>query len=155
MKLVIGNRSLRRRCDFFVGRRLNRGNCDVQFYTIRIIHICIRIPDPFSRTTPCNHWVNCSIFALITRAMNMCLTFRRKVSRFRGIRTFTSTALFRTRVSLKPETFFNVEKDLGTKLVPVLLYALGKCATVSRLFVPSLFIQLRVGRKNGVWSSYF
>ena len=55
----------------------------------------------------------------------MCLTFRRKVSRFRGIRTFTNTALFRTRVSLKPETFFNVEKDLGTKLVPVLLYALG------------------------------
>ena len=80
----------------------------------------------------------------------MCLTFRRKVSRFRGIRTFTNTALFRTRVSLKPETFFNVEKDLGTKLVPVLLYALGKCATVSRLFVPSLFIQLRVGRKNGI-----
>ena len=57
----------------------------------------------------------------------MCLTFRRKVSRFWGIRTFTNTAL-------KPETLFNVEKDLGTKLVPVLLYALRKCAIVSRLF---------------------
>ena len=63
----------------------------------------------------------------------MCLTFRRKVSRFWGIRTFTTTALFRTRVFLKPETFFNVEKDLGTKLVLVLLCALGKCATVMRL----------------------
>ena len=77
--------------------------------------------------TPCNHWVNCSIFALLTRAMNMYLTFRRKVSRFWGIRTFTNTALSHTRVSLKPATLFNVEKDLGKKLVPVLLYALRKC----------------------------
>ena len=64
----------------------------------------------------------------------MCLTFRRKVSRFWGIRTFTKTALSHTRVSLKPATLFDVEKDLGTKLVPVLLYALRKCTTVSRLF---------------------
>ena len=105
LKLVIENRSLWRRCDFFIGRRLNWGNCDVQFYTIWIIHICIRIPYPFSRTMPCNNWVNCSIFALLTRTMNTCLTFRCKVSHFWGIQTYTSTVLFHTCVSLKPETW--------------------------------------------------
>ena len=99
--------------------------------------------------TPCNHWVNCSIFALLTRAMNMYLTFRRKVSRFWGIRTFTNTALSHTRVSLKPATLFNVEKDLGKKLVPVLLYALRKCTIVSRLFHAFVFHPTSCGR--GKW----